>query len=120
MARTTITQITDDLDGSKGAEEVAFSYRGVDYVIDLSKKNQSALDKVLKPYLDAATKTTRQSSTKATRKSTAGRPSTKKNRSSGRDDLVAVREWARSNGIEVAERGRIASSVLEQYKAATT
>ena len=38
MAKTTIIQITDDLDGSKDAKEVSFSFQGADYTIDLSKK----------------------------------------------------------------------------------
>src|SRR5690242_15954293 len=51
MARTVITQITDDLDGSPNAKEVAFSYDGVDYVIDLAKKNRAAFAQALKPYV---------------------------------------------------------------------
>ena len=108
MAKTTITQITDDLDGSKDATEVAFSFDGVDYTIDLSKKNAAAMAKALKPYLDAATKVRgnrarRTSSTRAT---------------GSRKDLAAVREWARVQGLEVSDRGRVPAAVVEQYDAA--
>ncbi len=105
MAKTTVTNITDDLDGTANAEEVSFSFGGVDYTIDLAKKNRSAMEKALKPYLEAATRQTRRS----------GR---KKAVSSSRQDLGAVREWARGQGIEVSNRGRIPASVLEQYDAA--
>jgi hypothetical protein len=110
VARTTVTQITDDLDGSKDATEVAFSFDGVDYTIDLSKKNAAAMAKALKPYLDAATKVTR----RASRARRAG-----SSRAAGpRKDLAAVREWARGQGLEVSDRGRVPAAVVEQYDAA--
>ena len=106
MAKTTITQITDDLDGSADAMEVSFAYDGVQYTIDLSKKNKAAFEKVLKPYVSAATKVSRRSS---------GRPSSG---ATGRRDLPAIRAWASKQGIDVSGRGRIAKSVIDQYDAA--
>ena len=111
MAKTTITHITDDLDGSKDAEEVAFSYEGTDYVIDLGKKNKAALDKALKPYIEAATKVSRRNAT----------PPAKRRRataSTNKLDLAAVRAWAHSNDIAVSARGRIPKDVIAQYEAA--
>lgn len=108
VAKTTITQITDDLDGSKDAEEVSFSYNGTDYTIDLGKKNLAALEKALKPYLAAATKVP---------KGSARTSRSAKSRSTNQN-LAVVREWARSSGIDVSDRGRIPTAVLEQYKAA--
>jgi len=58
MAKTVITQITDDLDGSSGAETVTFGYRGTNYEIDLGRRNASAFDKTMRPYVDAARKVT--------------------------------------------------------------
>lgn len=84
MAKTTITQITDDIDGSKEATEVAFSFNGVDYVIDLGKKNAVSMEKALRPYIDAATKVSGRTSASSRRKSS---------RSDGyRRDLTKVRE----------------------------
>jgi hypothetical protein len=109
VAKTTVTHITDDLDGSKDATEVAFSFDGVDYTIDLSKKNAAAMAKALKPYLDAATKV----SGRSTRSRRTG-----SSRTSGpRKDLATIREWARGQGIEVSDRGRISAAVIEQYDA---
>lgn len=109
MAKTTTTHITDDMDGSDGATEIAFSYQGTGYTIDLGKKNAAAFEKALKPYLKAATKVD-------------GRPSTRRSRSSSsagpRKDLKEIREWARGRGIEVSDRGRVSSAVVEQYDAA--
>jgi hypothetical protein len=63
-------QITDDLDGSADAQEVTFSFQGSEYTIDLGEKNLAALEKALKPYIDAATKTT-SGSKRSPRKSVA-------------------------------------------------
>lgn len=106
MAKETIVQVVDDIDGSKNAEEVSFAYQGVEYTIDLSKKNRAALERALKPYIEAGTKKSRRNPRATTKRSP-----------SGRRDLAAVRAWANDNGIAVAHRGRIPQSVLDQYDA---
>lgn len=105
MAKEIITQITDDLDGSKDAAELKFAFDGTNYTIDLGKKNRAAFEKALQPYIAAATK--------VPRRGTSQRKGSVKQR-----DLTAVRAWASAQGIEVSGRGRIAASVLEQYDAA--
>jgi hypothetical protein len=105
MAKTTVTQITDDLDGSKDAETYSFAWQGTEYAIDLSNKNFKALDKLLQPYIKAATKVTRRG--RASAKSAKG----------ARRDLADVRKWAKENGFEVSERGRISAEVLAAYDA---
>ncbi len=111
MAKTIIT--TDDLDGSPDAETISFSYAGSDYTIDLAKKNKTAFEKALKPYLDAATSP---SSRRSSRSSSSSGRSSSRRRSSV--DTAAVRAWAQENGMEVSERGRISREVLEAYHAA--
>ncbi len=37
---------------------------------------------------------------------------------SDREEVQRIREWARANGHQVSERGRLSSSVLEAYRAA--
>ena len=110
MAKTVITQIVDDLDGSNGAETISFGYRGTNYEIDLGKRNASAFDKIMKPYLDAARKVT------ATRG--GRRASSNGRRSRSASDLGAIREWARSQGYTVADRGRISAEITAAYDAA--
>jgi hypothetical protein len=105
MAKITITQITDDIDGSKDADTYSFAWQGSEYEIDLSNKNFKALDKLLKPYIEVATKVSKRSS--SSRRST---PAAKR-------DFSAIREWAKSQGIEVSSRGRIPRAVVEQYEA---
>jgi hypothetical protein len=106
MAKKTITQIIDDLDGSKNAETYSFAWQGTEYSIDLSNKNFKALDKLLQPYIKAGTKVTRR-----------GRTTTSKPAKSSRRNLADVRAWAKKNGFEVSERGRVSAEVLSAYDA---
>lgn len=107
MAKTTLIEITDDLDGSKNAQEISFSFRGTDYTVDLGKKNLAALEKALKPYIDAASKVSKGPAAKRRSKTANTGP-----------QLSAIRAWAKDAGIEVSERGRISKVVREQYDAA--
>jgi ribosomal protein L28 len=109
MAKTTVMSVTDDIDGSANAETLTFGYSGATYEIDLSKKNAAALDKLLKPYIDAARKVSGNNKRSAAKRTT---------RRSAKLDLGAVRAWATENGFTVAERGRISADVIDAYNAA--
>ena len=106
----TVVTMTDDLDGSKAERTVTFGYDGATYEIDLSKRNASALEKVLAPYIAAGRKV----SVRARRNGRAvrGAPSAR------RSDITAVRNWARENGYEVSDRGRIPTTIIEAYESA--
>lgn len=110
MAKRVTVQMTDDLDPSKTAETtVTLGLDGVAYEIDLTSKNAGQLRKSLQPYVDAGRRL-------------RGRSTIRPPRLSGRGDLgvdnAAVRAWAASNKIELAARGRIPRSVVEQFKQA--
>lgn len=104
MAKTTVVTVTDDLDGSPNATTIGFGFGGVNYEIDLGRKNAAALERALKPYISAGRRV----------RGTSGR----RGRSGHSRDLAAVRAWAKRNGHKVSERGRISASVLEAYDAA--
>lgn len=112
MAERTIRQLIDDIDGSEisdgGGERVKFSLRGKNYQIDLSTANIAKLDKALKPYIDAAAKVvgTRGRRTKASA-----------NGNASKEQLAAIREWARKNGHQVSDRGRIKAEVVGAFEA---
>jgi hypothetical protein len=112
MAKTTIVQVSDDLDGTANASEVRFAFEGTEYAIDLSSKNRKNFEKALRPYIEAGTKV----SGRGPRTSRAAR--TKRSGASS-VDLAAVRAWARQNGHEVSDRGRLSKAVLDAYKAAS-
>lgn len=106
MAKQQVTYVTDDIDGSDNAETVQFSAFGVDYTIDLGKKNRAKLEVALAPFVQAAT------AVKAQRGS--------RGRSTRADKVqsAAVRDWARRNGHDVNDRGRVPAHVMEAFAAA--
>lgn len=110
MARQTIIELSDDLDGSEAVETIAFAFRGTNYEIDLNAKNAAAFDKAVAKYVDAAHRVS------------AGRPRGRTRggrRSASRptDDVSAIREWARANGYQVSTRGRISAEIRDAYAA---
>ena len=110
MAKTTIVQVSDDLDGSANASEVRFAFEGTEYAIDLSSKNRKALEKALRPYVEAGTKV-------SGRRSAATRSARPKRSGNSAVDLAAVRAWAKENGHQVSDRGRLPKAVLDAYSA---
>jgi hypothetical protein len=105
MATRTITTLTDDIDGSDADETLTFAFKGSQYEIDLSKKNVDKMVKALEPYTSAGRRT-------GGRRSGSGRTT-----AAGADQaqLAKIREWARANGHQVSERGRISAAVQEAY-----
>jgi hypothetical protein len=106
MARTIITTITDDMDGTPDASTITFGLDGVAYSIDLGPKNEKKLRDALAPFVDKASRERGSATRGAARRS-------------DRDyDIANLREWAAKKGIAVPSRGRIPGSVVEQYRAA--
>jgi len=97
MAHKVQTLLIDDLDDGQAHGTIRFGLDGTDYEIDLSAKHAEALRKALAPYLGAA-RLARGSV--ARRLGRAGR----RTANSGGPDPTAVREWAKSQGIEVKDR----------------
>ncbi len=111
MAKKVQVLLVDDVDKSSPADEtVSFALDGVSYEIDLTSENAGKLRDDLAVWIGHAERT-------------GGRRSTSKasGRSAGRkQDLSAVREWARSNGYKVSDRGRISAEVQEAYDKANS
>jgi hypothetical protein len=107
MAKRTIVRLSDDIDGGEAVEQLTFALRGVEYEIDLSAKNVAALERVLAKYIAAG------------RKAKRGRgPARRSGPSSAKEDLAGIREWARANGMQVSNRGRISAEVRAAFDAA--
>ena len=109
MARRVITQLVSDLSGDEitngKGESIEFSYRGASYSIDLTDKEAAGFDKAIALYLEHATKT-------------GGRRRSASTGSKSDYSAKEVRVWAKAQGIDVPERGRIPGEILEQYKSA--
>lgn len=105
MAQKTLVILEDDLDGGEADETVSFSLDGVAYEIDLSSKNAGKLRDSLASYVGSA----RRVGGRATRgRARPGRTGTAR--------TSEIRDWARAQGLEVSERGRIPAAITEQYE----
>lgn len=126
VAQRTVVSLIDDLDGESGADEtVRYALDGVTYEIDLSSEHAERLREVFAPYIAAARRTGGRARSGATRASTSsrGRSSGPGGSASGaagrgREALKAIRDWAKSSGWAVSDRGRLPSNVMEAYDAA--
>ena len=103
MAERRLVRVVDDLTDPDGARTHRLRWDSREVEIDLTDKNAADLEEVLQPYLDP------------------GRPVRKSAPASGRgrarDDLAAVREWARTHGHQICDLGRVPQRVLDAYAA---
>ncbi len=110
MARKVEVTLIDDLDGGEADETVAFGLDGTRYEIDLSSANAQKLRDTLAKFIDAARrdKGGRQPARGAARKAAAAvGPNTSD-----------VREWAKAQGYDVSERGRVANDLIVKFQEA--
>jgi Lsr2 len=114
VAKRVQTLLIDDLDGGEANETVRFGLDGNSYEIDLSTKNAGQLRDELSRYVSAARRAGRSSAgAPATR--AAGRGRGGGGASMDRDQAAAIRAWAKKQGLQVSDRGRIPASIIEQY-----
>ncbi|HEY2300072.1 MAG TPA: Lsr2 family protein [Jatrophihabitans sp.] len=106
MAQKHIVRLIDDLTGADAAETVTFALDGARYEIDLSAENAEKLRETLRVYIASG----RRSAPSAAR---AARP--RRGSRAEREQSAAIREWARSNGFRIGDKGRIPSQVIEAY-----
>ncbi|WP_299056507.1 Lsr2 family protein [uncultured Nocardioides sp.] len=112
MAQKVSITLVDDIDESVAVETVSFGLDGTSYEIDLNDTHASELRDALAPYVGHARKS---GSTRGARKSTS--PSRRASADDG-PSAKDVREWARENGMDVPDRGRVSTEVREAYDAA--
>lgn len=109
MAQHFQVRYIDDLDGTDlgdTANTISFAFEGKEYSIDLSEENAEAFRDAVAPYVEAGHRVIG-SKAKVARKAAAESGNTK-----------AIREWARVNGYDVSDRGRIPADVVQAYAAA--
>ncbi|MFF4507627.1 Lsr2 family protein [Streptomyces sp. NPDC001401] len=112
MAQKVVTTYVDDLTGEESSEIATHSILidGAGVEIDLTDENYEKLLEILNPYLhaDGARRIRGTAKAKGTSKASAG----------GREDSSAIRAWAKANGFEVSDRGRVPAAVREAYEKA--
>src|SRR3954464_14473739 len=122
MAQKTIVTLVDDLTGEEAEDisTVEFALDGVTYEIDLDDKNSAKLRNALAEYIGAARRTGgRRASTGRRARSGAGTGTPRATSPGGydRETSKQIREWAKSQGFEVSDRGRVPNNVVEAWEA---
>ncbi len=112
MARKLETVFIDDLDGSTADTTIRFGLDGAEYEIDLNTAHAEQFRKATGRYIEAA----RKAGSSARQ---AARSSSRRSSASTGPSSSAVREWAKDQGYEVKERGRIPAELVVKFQAAT-
>jgi Lsr2 len=110
MAQKVQTVFIDDLDGTEADGTVRFGLDGSEYEIDLNAEHAQQLREALARYVDAA----RRVSGNARRPARTGRRP-----QPGGPNTTEVREWAKAQGIDVKDRGRVPAELIVKFRAAT-
>ncbi|WP_165945323.1 Lsr2 family protein [Micromonospora sp. KC723] len=112
MAKQIIHKLVDDLDGGDADETVKFALDGVQYEIDLSNSNAEKLRETLAPYVAAGTRVGRGGVVVGGR-AARGRGGATADREQNR----AIRAWAKKQGKEISDRGRIPQEIVDEFHA---
>ncbi len=113
MAQKVQTLFIDDIDGGEAEGTVRFALDGTEYEIDLSTKHSDELRSTLGKYVTHARKTggtARRGVRTATRAGRAAGPGL---------NTTEVRSWARENGFDIKDRGRVPAELVAKFQAAT-
>lgn len=93
---------------AEGQETVAFTFDGTSYEIDACSGHAKELRDLMSPFV-----------AHARRASVQGRGRKRQQQSGGsRQQSAQIREWAKSRGLKVNERGRIPASIVAEFEAA--
>ncbi|MEU2516742.1 histone-like nucleoid-structuring protein Lsr2 [Streptomyces syringium] len=104
-----VTIYTDDLTGDESAEAGThvFSLDGVSYEIDLGPDSYDKLLEALAPFTKAGRRTGK-----------VRKPVSRSTRGGSSKDTASIRSWAKENGYQVNDRGRVPADIREAYERA--
>lgn len=106
MAQKVNVVLIDDIDGSEATQTVSFGLDGAAYEIDLNDAHAEKLREFLAGYVGVA------------RRTGAGRRGRRGTVTSIGPSTKQVRDWARSNGYSVSDRGRVSADIQQAFDAA--
>jgi hypothetical protein len=113
VAQKITTLFIDDIDGGAAEGTVRFALDGTEYEIDLNAEHSQELRSALNKYVTHARK--------------VGGPARRSGRTAGRVvrgagsalNTTEIRSWARENGYDIKDRGRVPADLVAKYQAAT-
>ena len=113
MAQKIQTLFIDDIDGGAAEGTVRFALDGTEYEIDLNAKHSEELRNAIGKYVTHARKV----GGGARR---AGRAAGRTSRGAGSAlNTTEIRNWAREQGYDIKDRGRVPADLVAKYQAAT-
>ncbi|MFG2221916.1 Lsr2 family protein [Streptomyces sp. NPDC050161] len=103
MAQKVITIYTDDLTGEESSEAAThtLSLDGVTYELDLGPDSYDRLLEAMAPFTKVGRRT--------------GKARKPRNAAASSEDTAAIRAWAKENGYNVNDRGRVPADIREAY-----
>ncbi|MFI9723752.1 Lsr2 family protein [Streptomyces sp. NPDC052396] len=112
MAQKVQVLLVDDLDGGEADETVTFALDGKTYEIDLTTANADKLRESLADFVKAGRRT-------GSARSAGGRARARTAPAAvGGQDTAKIRAWAKDNGYNVNDRGRVPADIREAYEKA--
>ncbi|KPC65977.1 histone-like nucleoid-structuring protein Lsr2 [Streptomyces chattanoogensis] len=108
MAQKVQVLLVDDLDGGEAHETVTFALDGKSYEIDLTDANAQKLRDSLADFVKAGRRTGGRSAGRGKARAT----------SAGSQDTAKIRAWAKENGYNVNDRGRVPADIREAFEKA--
>ncbi|MFH8595377.1 Lsr2 family protein [Streptomyces rimosus] len=107
MAQKIVTIYTDDLTGEETTEAATHTLAvdGVGYEIDLTPDSYDKLLEAIGPFLKAGRRQGR----------IKGATGARKAKPTSGDDTAKIRAWAKENGYNVNDRGRVPAEIREAY-----
>jgi hypothetical protein len=101
--------LTCDLDNDPAEQTVVFGYEGREYAFELCERHIAEYNETMESWVSAA---------RLNRPGSPQRSPRRQASVASREDLSAIRAWARENGYEVNDRGRIPSEIRDAYDTA--
>jgi hypothetical protein len=103
----------------EGAETLTFGLDASSYEIDVCADHAAELRDAFAPYVGGARRAGRTPAASGSRRGSRSTGRAASGSAAGdRQRVQEMREWARGNGFQVSERGRLSAAVVEAYEAA--
>jgi hypothetical protein len=113
VARREVVILEDDLEGGTADETVKFALDGVQYEIDLSKKNAAKLRESFADFIAHSRRVGRGGVVVGGRAAARARGSA----AADREQNKAIRAWAKRKGKNISDRGRIPQEIVDEFNA---
>lgn len=103
-------------DDTPGSQTVTFALDGATYEIDLCTQHVAELHESFGTFIASARRTSAARGRAANTRSSGSAQASGRRGGSDRQRTQDIRQWARTNGLKVNERGRIPAEIVAKYE----